>query len=92
MNLISVNKTFLQDIILFLNKNYNLKLPIINCYERNHIIYDVKYYTKDSFILGNLFYNNNYLALPRKKQHFLDILIKNNSHEPKASQKDEKIC
>lgn len=35
--------------------------------ERIHTIYNIKYYTKDSFVLGNAMYNNNYLALPRKK-------------------------
>lgn len=69
-------KSFLIDISDYLSLKYGVKKPSIHEQERVHIIYNINYYTKDSLILGNAFYNNDYIALPRKKKHFFDILEK----------------
>jgi hypothetical protein len=76
MSFTCVSDTFLQDIALYLNETYGVKIPRIRSVERVHIIYDIRYYVADSLKLGKVFYDNNYLALPRKKQHYFDILDK----------------
>lgn len=75
-SLVSANKEFLEDVAKYLNKHLGLKIPNIHWVERKHTIYDIRYYTKDSFILGHMLYDNNYLALPRKKNHYLQIVKK----------------
>jgi DNA-binding transcriptional regulator WhiA len=76
MSFTCASKTFLEDIANFLTETYQVAKPVIYEQERVHIIYDMRYYVKDSFILGDAFYNNNYIALPRKKEHFFDIKVK----------------
>lgn len=92
ITLVCASESFLKDLTAFLHNEYHLSQPFVHCQERVHKIYNITYYTKDSFKLGQLMYCNEYLALERKKQHFLKILLRNNSHESDASQKDEKIC
>ena len=78
MSITCASFNFLKEIIQFLHKKYSLSMPIINSQVRVHTIYDIRYYVKDSVVLGNLFYNNDYLALARKKNHFLEIKKKYN--------------
>lgn len=73
MSFTSANQEILNSIAMFLSETYNLNIPKINSIQRVHIIYDIKYYKKDSLILGEIFYNNNYLSLIRKKQHFFAL-------------------
>lgn len=79
MNICSVNKSFLEDIGKFLHETYNVTLPKVSVQHRKNDIYDIKFYKNDSLVLGDIFYNNDYLSLPRKKKHFLETkgLIKN---------------
>lgn len=67
----SASKAILDEIGNFLYEEYSLKKPIIHKQEKNITIYDIRYYKADTLKLGNLFYNNNYIALPRKKNKFL---------------------
>lgn len=76
ISLVSANKEFLESVSYYLNNKLKLKIPTIHSVERKHTIYDIKYYTKDSFLLGEAFYNNDFLALPRKKKHYLEIAKK----------------
>lgn len=76
ISLVCANKNFLNQIVKYLNSH--LQTRIVNIYEteRVHTIYNIVYHTEDSFIIGRAIYLNDYLALPRKKQHFLEILKK----------------
>lgn len=66
------NKSFLLDIAQFLHDNYGLKIPTVSEDVRHqHINYSIRYYKYDTLKLGEIFYNNNYLALPRKKNKYL---------------------
>lgn len=67
------SKEFLDEIRSFLYKKYNITLATIHESFRVHPVYDIKYYVQDSLKLCDLFYNNDYLALPRKKNHYLKI-------------------
>lgn len=68
------SKEFLQEIKNFLESNYSIQSKSkIYATERVHVIYDFRYRTKDSLIFCNAMYNNNYLALNRKKQHYLEL-------------------
>lgn len=71
MSITCASKTFLQSIAVFLHEEYNLPLPIIG---RDHDNYVIRYYKKSTLVLGDLFYNNDYLALKRKKDHYFEIL------------------
>lgn len=73
MSITSASKEFLKEINEYLHNKYKTSLSTIHETIRVHPVYDVRYYVHDSFILGDLFYENDYLALPRKKQHYLDI-------------------
>lgn len=78
MSLVCASYNYLKEISKFLHDKYQLSIPTIHSIIRVHTIYDIKYYVKDSIVLGNLFYNNDFLALPRKKNHFLKIKEKYN--------------
>ena len=73
MSFTSASKEILEDISNFLSENYQVTKPVIFSTQRVHIIYDIKYYKKDSLILGDLFYNNDYLSLQRKKNHYFEL-------------------
>lgn len=73
MNLISVNKDFLEDINNYLHNKLGVTKVNILSQKRKSIIYQITYHAEDSLIIGNAFYNNNYLSLPRKKAHFLEL-------------------
>lgn len=79
MSLCSVNESFLQNIVNFLNENYNIpKVTIHKRFDKKSTVplYYFIYNTNSSFQLGKLFYFNNYLSLIRKKNKFLDIYSK----------------
>lgn len=76
MSLVCASKQFIMSITTWLNQELGLKIPSVSETVRVHTIYNIRYYTKDSFTLGNALYNNDFLALPRKKQHYLDIQAK----------------
>lgn len=67
------SKTFLEEIANFLHTEYNVKLAKIYSQERQHIIYEIRYFKKDSLKLGEIFYDNEYLALARKKEHYFQL-------------------
>ena len=66
-------KSFLDEIRIFLQDNYGLKLPSIHTVKRNILIYDIVYYKYDTLKLGSIFYENDYLALPRKKKKYFEL-------------------
>jgi hypothetical protein len=69
-------KPFLEDIVEYLNETLGMRIVTIHSQERVHTIYDIRYSVNDSFTLCKAFYENDYLALPRKKKHYFDILDK----------------
>ena len=72
-NITSANKSFLEDIQKFLEEKHNICQGHIYSTERVHIIYDLRYGVASSFALCDLLYNNDYLALPRKKNKYFAI-------------------
>ena len=76
IGLTCASKAFLTEIIEYLNFKLGLTIPTLHETIRVHKIYDIKYYTKDSFTLGHALYDNDYMALTRKKNHFLEICKK----------------
>lgn len=72
----SVNKSFLEDIMLLLNQQ--LGIPIKTIYEdkrKNHIVYSFQYWNKEELqkIYNYLYPNNTELFLKRKKDKFKTI-------------------
>lgn len=76
LNFTCASKEFLQSIEEYLYNKYPISKASIHEYARKHIIYEIRYYKKDSIFLGNKFYNHNYLSLPRKKEKFFELLEK----------------
>lgn len=72
-SIICASKKFLEQIRNFLHNEYGLTKVIVNEQIRVHPIYDIRYGKQDSTKLCSLFYNNDYIALPRKKNHFLEL-------------------
>jgi len=70
MGLTSASKDFLNEVKEYLAKRLDLMggaiLP-------DHNVYCLKYGKQDSAILGSAFYNNDYLALPRKKEKYFAL-------------------
>lgn len=73
MSLACANKELLIDIREYLANKYNVAIPTLHSCIRTHEIFDIQYYKKDTLLLGDAFYNNSYLSLPRKKKHFFEI-------------------
>lgn len=78
MSFTCASYSFIKSIRDYLCFKYNLTKNKIYKTVRVHEVFDIKYYVKDSLTLGKLFYNNDFLALPRKKKHFFNILKKYN--------------
>ena len=77
MNIVCASKSLLEDINIFLYENYPVKLRNIHIDKRhNHDAYYMTYNKKDSFTLGKIFYDNNYISLPRKKKKYFEYLEK----------------
>lgn len=85
MNFTSGNKYILLDIVDYLYHYYDFSKQKIHVSNRSkHPSYSFCYGKQESFKLGHLFYDNDYLALPRKKQHFYELeqqypIIRHNS-------------
>lgn len=75
-SLVCASEDFLSSIKNYLYKTLNVHNVNISSCTKINKIYEIKYSVKDSFIIGKAFYDNSYLALPRKKQHFFEILKK----------------
>lgn len=74
MNFTCACKSFLEDISDFLSKTYDFrKVNTTGSMKGNNISYQIVYHKYDTLKLGSLFYDNDYLALPRKKKIFFDI-------------------
>lgn len=73
MTFTSATKQILEDIADFLAKNCEVSRPKIREDQRVHTIYEIRYFKRDSLILGDIFYNNEYLSLVRKKNHFVEL-------------------
>jgi len=78
-NFTSANKEFLENVGNYLHQELNLTIPTIH---PSHNAFDIRYYVKDSLILCNAFYNNDYLALPRKKNHYKQIVSPTSLNTP----------
>lgn len=85
MNFTSGNQYILYDIIDYLHHHYGFSKQNIHTSNRSkHPSYSCCYSKQETIKLGHLFYDNDYLALPRKKQYFYDLekkypLIRDNS-------------
>jgi len=83
MNIVCASRSLLEDINIFLSENYSVTLRNIHVDERHkHNAYYMTYNKKDSFTLGKIFYDNDYISLPRKKKRYFEYL-------EKYSQKDK---
>ena len=83
MNLVSVNKQFIEDVNTFLEDFYGI--PSVTVHERwdkksTRPLYYITYRTTSSFKLGSLFYNNEYLGLQRKKDKY-KLICEKYQHE-----------
>ena len=79
MSITCASYNFLDEIRSFLSEKYGVTKVNINSSFRKHEIYDIRYGKRDSLILGELFYNNDYLRLPRKKEKYYELKGKYNS-------------
>lgn len=77
MSFCCANYDFLKEIRDFLANKCDVRKVNINSYQRKNIIYEIKYGKEDSLKLGKIFYENNYLRLPRKKEKYYSL---KNSH------------
>ena len=68
------SKEFLEDIIKIIYEECGIGLN--KTIYKDHNNYSVRYYVKESLILCDKMYNNNYLALPRKKGKYFSIILK----------------
>lgn len=74
MSFTSGNKYILYDITDYLYHHYSIsKQNVHTSYKSKNPSYSICYGKADSFKLGHLFYDNDYLALPRKKAHFYKL-------------------
>lgn len=73
MSFTCANKEFLEDIASFLTEKYGVTYPKLNIIQRLHDIYDIRYFKKDSLLLGEIFYNHQNLALSRKQKKFFEL-------------------
>ena len=77
LSITCASENFLNEIATFLEQHYEIPKPVI---KQDHNNKCIRYYKYNTLKLGALLYHNDYLALERKKQHFL--AIENSSHEP----------
>lgn len=73
MSITCASYDFLDEIRTFLHEKYGVTKVNIYSAVRKNEIYDIKYGKADSLILGEKFYNNNYLRLPRKKNKYFEL-------------------
>lgn len=74
MSFTGANQELLEDISQFLNQEFDAPLRAVYVSQRKHFIYDIKYAKRWTLILGDKFYNHNFLALPRKQKKYFEIL------------------
>lgn len=72
----SASFNLLDEIQQFLQQNFDIKGRNISGTNRKHIIYDLRYHKEDTYKLGIAFYNNDHIALPRKKKKFFELYSK----------------
>lgn len=74
MNITGASKELLEEISTFLADNYGItRVPVRVGKEVKHTAYEIRYRKKDSLKIGEIFYNNNLLCLPRKKNKFFEL-------------------
>ena len=59
-----------------MHEKYNLGERTVYVTQRNHEIYSISYFQADTLKLGKIFYDNDYISLPRKKAKYFEILDK----------------
>lgn len=70
-SVVSYNKCFLEEIQDYLANKYSFPKNKIS---KNHNIWSLRYSSKQDVLkLGQLFYENNYLSLKRKKDKYLEM-------------------
>ena len=71
LSIICANKDFLEDINNFLEKEYGIVGYVASTKGK---YYTIRWRVQESIELGLLFYDNDYLSLPRKKKKFFEAL------------------
>lgn len=66
----SANRDFLEEVQKYLLNKFELKSSI----SKDHNVFQLSFGAAASRKLGHLMYDNNYLALPRKKKRFYEII------------------
>lgn len=79
MSITCANKDFLEDLQKFLFENYGITSSI----GMTHNVYQISFSVNSSLKLGILMYDNNYLALPRKKKKYFEIITPTSLNTPK---------
>lgn len=74
----SACKPFLEEMQKYIFNNYNIK----SCIRPDHNAFDLCFNVKESIILGHLMYDNDYLALKRKKDKFYEIIAPKSLNTP----------
>ena len=69
-SIVSANENFLREIKIYLISKINIKGGSIS---KNHNIYQLNFGKYDSLKLCSAFYDNDYLALPRKKNKYIAL-------------------
>lgn len=79
MSITSACRDFLEDIQKYLENKYDIKSNIY----RDKNAFKLDFGIRSSIKLGDLMYNNDYLALPRKKQKYFKIISPTSLDTPK---------
>lgn len=77
MTICCASYDFLENIRNFLHEEYGVNKVTIHSYWREHEIFEIRYGKYDSLKLGKLFYENNYLRLPRKREKYYSLINSN---------------
>lgn len=86
------SKDFLSDLSKYLHNKYGVKEAKLSPDHKN---FNIRWGARqDILILGDNFYNYNYLALKRKQDHYFEIskILREQLPRDQASHKDEEIC
>lgn len=79
MSITSANKEFLLDVQNYLQNQHNIRAYL----GTTHNAFQLSFGVAASIQLGDLMYNNDYLALPRKKKKYFEIITPTSLDIPK---------
>lgn len=80
ISITSASRSFLEEIQEYIFKKHNLQSRI----QSDHNAFDLHFNANESKILGHLMYDNNYLALKRKKDKFYEIIAPTSLNTPQG--------